>query len=276
MKTKLQEWMVASIGRSIHAVWMNLIILQPLEVDAEGRAVLKDARAHHIRTVLKAEVGKKLSIGLLNGPLGTGTVVLLDQQQVELCCAFEDASPPVPQIDVLLAMPRPKVLKRMWAQLAALGVGRIVLLRAEKVERYYFDSHVIEPDFYNKLLIEGLQQARCTHLPIVQIEPLFKPFVEDRLEIIFSNHWKLLADPSAEKRLTDVFQSLSFSAKATADLRETDRRILLAIGPEGGWTTYELEMLKEHEFELIGLGSRILRTDTACLGLLSILAELIA
>ncbi len=241
---------------------MNLIILQPLEVDAKLRAVVTGARAHHIRKVLKAEVGKILRIGLLDGPLGTGTVVALDQQQVELRCVFEEAPPP-PQIDVLLAMPRPKVLKRMWAQLAALGVGRIVLLRAEKVERYYFDSHVIDPDFYNKQLIEGLQQARCTQLPEVQIEPLFKPFVEDRLESEFSNHWKLLADPAGEKRLNDVFKSL-----------EAPRRILLAVGPEGGWTTYELEMLIERGFKLFGMGNRILRTDTATIGLLSVLNEI--
>ncbi|MDF7798245.1 RsmE family RNA methyltransferase [Pontiellaceae bacterium B1224] len=273
MKTKLQEWMIASIGRSIHAVRMNLIILQPLEVDAENCAVLSDERAQHIRKVLKAEVGKELKIGLLNGPLGIGTVQTLENQTVELSCIFKEEMPPKPRIDLLLAMPRPKVLKRMWAQLAALGVGRIVLLRAEKVERYYFDSHVVEPGFYNKLLIEGLQQACCTRLPDVQVEPLFKPFVEDRLECEFSNHWKLLADPSGEKRLRN-FQPLSSFAKAPADLREKSRRILLAIGPEGGWTSYEREMLKDRGFELIGMGDRILRTDTATMGLLSVLNEL--
>jgi 16S rRNA (uracil1498-N3)-methyltransferase len=253
--------MVASIGIDIHAVHMNLIILQPSEVDAQHRVVLTDDRARHICEVLKAEVGKELRVGMLNGPLGIGTVQSLEKDHVELQCEFESTAPSKPQIDLLLAMPRPKVLKRMWAQLAALGVGRIVLLRAEKVERYYFDSHVIEPDFYNKLLIEGLQQARCTHLPVVQVEPLFKPYIEDRLESEFSNHWKLLADPSGDQRMRD-FQSL-----------EKGSRILLAIGPEGGWSSYELDRLKAKGFEMIGMGDRILRTDTATIGLLSMLNE---
>ncbi|MDF7823936.1 RsmE family RNA methyltransferase [Pontiellaceae bacterium B12227] len=241
---------------------MNLIILQASEVDEHGRVMLTDERARHIRKVLKPEVGKQLRVGLLNGPLGTGTVQALENQRVELNCSFENTLPPKPKTDLLLAMPRPKVLKRMWAQLAALGVGRIVLLRAEKVERYYFDSHVIDPAFYTKHLIEGLQQARCTHLPKVQVEPLFKPYVEDRLAPEFSNHWKLLADPSGEKRIGDC------------PPLEQDRRILLAIGPEGGWTPYELDLLKERNFELIGMGDRILRTDTATMGLLSVLNEL--
>ncbi len=238
---------------------MNLIILQPADFRDDGMAELTDDRARHIQKVLKAEPGKKLRIGLLNGPLGKGTVLAVDQQRVCLQCTFDAEAPPKPRVDLLLAMPRPKVMKRLWAQLAAIGVGRIVLVNAEKVERYYFDSHVVEPDFYNKLLIEGLQQARCTHLPELIIRQRFKPFVEDELEEMFADHRKLLADPSGKKRI--------------ADFDFAEERILLAVGPEGGWTPYELDKLKEHGFELFGMGRRILRTDTACIGLLSMLAE---
>lgn len=238
---------------------MNLIILHEEEV-VGARVVLRDERAVHIRKVLGGREGKVLRVGLLNGALGTGTILSCSREETVLTCVFEDEPPLVPRIDLLLAMPRPKVLKRMWAQLAALGVGKIVLLRAEKVERYYFDSHVIQPDFYTKQLIEGLQQARCTHLPEVLVRPLFKPFVEDELDVHFGNHLKLLADPSGEKRLQDF--------------KMDQGRVVLAIGPEGGWTPYELDLLKGHGFELFGLGGRILRTDTATIGLLSMLAEL--
>jgi len=201
-------------------------------------------------------------IGLLDGPFGSGSVEQVDSTAVVLSCAFEDKNPPQPRIDLLLAMPRPKVMKRLWAQLAALGVGRIVLLRAEKVERYYFDSHVINPEFYRDLLFEGLQQARCTHCPEVMVRPLFKPFVEDELDQLFSRHLKLVADPSGTQSLGTRMRSSD-----QAD------RILLAIGPEGGWTPYELKMLTEHGFELVGMGRRILRSDTATIGLISMLAE---
>ena len=247
---------------SPHAMRMNLIILQPSEVDGQGRAVLADGRARHIRKVLGAEPGKQLRIGMLNGAFGTGTVVAIDKHAVELACEFGGDAPPKPQIDLILAIPRPKVLKRLWAQLAALGVGRIVLLRSEKVERYYFDSHVVEPDFFNPLLIEGLQQARCTHLPEVLVRPLFNPFLEDGLEGMFGNHIKLLADPSGDKKL----------AGCTAELGE-GQRVVLAVGAEGGWTPYELDMFTERGFELFSMGDRILRTDTALVGLLSALSQ---
>ena len=240
---------------------MNLILLHPDELDADGRCVLADGRAQHIRTVLKAEAGKTLRIGLLNGPLGTGLVKQVDRHAVVMECTFEADVPPKPRIDLLLAMPRPKVMKRLWPQLAALGVGRIVLLRADKVERCYFDSHVLNPEFYTKLLIEGLQQSRCTHLPEVMVRPRFKPFMEDEFDAFFSDHLKLLADPAGEKRLAHFFQT-----------GQGFGRIMLAIGPEGGWTPYELSHLEDHGFRLFGMGRRILRTDTATVAMLSVLS----
>jgi RsmE family RNA methyltransferase len=241
---------------------MNLIIIQKEELDADSRVVLTNGRARHIRKVLKAEPGKGLKIGLLNGALGNGTVEAVDKDSVVMKCAFEPEPPPTPAIDLLLAMPRPKVMKRLWAQLAALGVGHIVLVNADKLEKYYFDSHVLEPEFYNALLIEGLQQARCTHLPEVLVRQRFKPFVEDELDSLFPRNLRLLADPNGRKKPADFFQGL-----------EKPARVLLAVGPEGGWTPYELEKLQSHGFELVGMGARILRTDTACVGLLSVLAE---
>jgi RsmE family RNA methyltransferase len=240
---------------------MNLIIIHPDELDAQGRCVLADERALHIRTILKAEEGKTLRIGLLNWTLGTGLTMQVDRHEVVMDCTFESEIPPKPRIDLLLAMPRPKVMKRLWPQLAALGLGRIVLLRADKVERYYFDSHVLDPEFYTKRLVEGLQQAKCTQLPEVFIQPLFKPFVEDELDVCFPCHLKLLADPAGDRRMADFFKT---------DHRPV--RTVLAIGPEGGWTEYERTQLQEHGFRLFGMGGRILRTDTAAVAMLSMLA----
>jgi len=237
---------------------MNLILLQPGDFRDDGLAVLSDGRARHIRKVLKAEPGKVLRIGLVDGALGKGTVLAVDKCAVCLECVLEEEVPPMPRIDLLLAMPRPKVMKRLWAQLAALGLGRIVLVNADKVERFYFDTHVLDPGFYTERLIEGLQQARCTHLPEVLVRQRFKPFVEDELDGLFPESLRLLADPVGGKRLGDFCFS-----------RE---RVLLAVGPEGGWTPYETAMLGEHGFELFSMGARILRTDTACIGLLAMLS----
>src|SRR6187401_238715 len=152
----------ASNARHVRRAGVNLIIIEPAELSGD-RVHLSDGRARHLQQVLHVAAGSTVRIGLLDGALGVGTVEQLDGPAVELRCIF-DRPPEVPHIDLLLAVPRPKVLRRLWPQLAALGVRRILLTNAERVERHYFDTHVLSPESYRPLLIEGLQQARDTHL----------------------------------------------------------------------------------------------------------------
>ncbi len=236
---------------------MNLILIEPHEL-AGGGVTLRDDRAAHIREVLRAQPGESIRIGLLDGPRGTARITTLDRERVELQCVFDNEIPAAPRVDLLLALPRPKVLRRLWAQLAALGVGRIALTNAAKVERNYFDTHVVQPATYRPLLLEGLQQAQDTRLPLVGLHKQLKPLVEDRLDELFPGTFRLLADPLAKE---------SISEKIPADF---PGRVLLAVGPEGGWTEYERELFARQGFVGVGLGPRTLRTDTACVALLAL------
>jgi len=239
---------------------VNLILLKEDERDRldSRRVTLSDARAAHLLNVLKVAPGQVVRVGLLDGPFGLGTVESAGDGPVTMHCVFEAGTPPRPRVDLLLALPRPKVLRRLWAQLAALGVGQIILTNAERVERQYFDTHVVTEECYRPLLIEGLQQARDTRLPIVSIHRQFKILVEDQLDALFSDGLRLLADPSGTSSL------------GSAIAEHADQRVLLAIGPEGGWNAFELALLESHGFRLVGLGPRTLRVDTACTALLAI------
>jgi RsmE family RNA methyltransferase len=239
---------------------MNRILLEPQEIAPDGSASLRDARADHVRSVLRAEVGREIRIGQIDGPTGTARIVTMSADEIRLECHFA-AQPPVrPPIDLLLALPRPKVMKRLWAPLAALGVGRILLTRAAKVERTYFETHWIRPEHYRPLLIEGLQQAGDTLLPRVEIHTRFRPLVEDLIPREFAAEHKLVADPSGERRFRDI----TFMR---------GQRALLAIGPEGGWTPFELDLLARTGFTSVTVGARILRADTACIALLALLQD---
>ncbi len=236
---------------------MNRILFEPDELLADGTVLLTDARAEHLRRVLRVEPGQTVASGTVNGLAGVSRVLSTGEAGVRLCPAH-DAALPEPWLDLLLAVPRPKVLKRLWPQLAALGVGRMVLLNAAKVEKCYFSSQWLEPGFYRPLLIEGLMQAGLTRLPEVTVAPRFKPFVEDELDRLFPGTVRLLAHPGPP-----------------ADVPPGDSpcgaRPLLAVGPEGGWTGYETEHLCARGFRLFSLGERILRSDTACIALIAVL-----
>ena len=237
---------------------MNLILLQPGDVIG-NRAVVRGEAARHIHGVLCAQPGDTLRIGLLDGPRGTGTLLAGTAEAAELDCAFEAEPPPRPAIDLLLALPRPKVMKRLWAQLAALGVGRIMLTNAARVERNYFSTHVLDPAFYTTLLIEGLQQAQDTRLPLVSVHRQFKPLIEDELATLSDAPLRLMADPA--------------HGGAGPSSPSAPGRILLAVGPEGGWVPFERDLLARHGFTPFGLGARTLRSDTACIALMSVLAH---
>jgi RsmE family RNA methyltransferase len=243
------------------ARFLNLILIARDELDAAGAVTLTDARAVHLRRVLHVGVGQRVRVGIIDAEMGEATVAGVDDLAVQLRCRFDEGVPSRPPLDVLLALPRPKVMRRLWAQLAALGVGRIILTNAERVERNYFDTHVLTADCYRPLLIEGLQQARDTRVPLVSIHRQFRVLIEDELDQLSDASVRLVADPQS---VTTVAKTLS---------QRTSERVLLAIGPEGGWNAFELSLLEAHRFETVSMGPRTLRSDTACIALLSIVHD---
>jgi len=241
---------------------VNLILVDASELARDGTVTLRDGRARHIRQVLATPPGETVRVGVIDGAIGVGTVTLATDEAVALTCTWADA-PPRPAVDVLLAVPRPKVMRRLWAQLAALGVGRIVLTNAARVERNYFDTHVLSPDCYRPLLLEGLQQARDTRVPLVTVHRQFRKLVEDELDTLTDARLRLVADPAATATIGDAVSP------------QRDTRVVLAIGPEGGWNAFELELLDAHGFTRVGMGPRTLRSDTACVGMIAVCHEAI-
>ena len=145
-------------------------------------------------------------------------------------------------------------MKRLLPQLAALGVGRIFLVGAKKVEKDFWGATLLKGENYRPLLIDGLMQAGASILPTLETRRNFRKFVREELDTLFPSSTRIIAHPY------DGTQTLKHSNTQT---------LLLAIGPEGGWTDEEVALLEEHGFARYSLGSRILRTDTATIALLA-------
>lgn len=240
---------------------MNLLLLEADEVSATGEARLTGTRGRHVREVLRAVVGQQVRVGVIGGQVGTARVVAVDASSVALACSL-DTSLPQPLVDLLLALPRPKVLRRLWPQLSALGVGRIILTNAARVERNYFDTHLLETAEFRPLLLEGLQQAKDTHVPEVSIHRQFRVLVEDQLETLVGASVRLAAHPDTTVRVGDALST-----------RTADQRVVLAVGPEGGWNRFELDLLATRGFTNVDMGPRTLRSDTACVALLALVHD---
>lgn len=235
---------------------MNRILLEADEIAADRTVRLTGRRSRHIQEVLRADPGSTIKIGIVNGDLGNGRVVMIEDDATLLEIEVKGAPPP-PLFDLLLALPRPKVMKRLWAQLAALGARRIVLVNAYRVERAYFDTHWIREESYRPLLLEGLEQAGTTQLPEVILRKRFKPFAEDELDSLLPGRTRWVGHPGGA---------------ASSHAAPGSGPPVLAIGPEGGWTDYELRLLEDRAFQRVSLGPRTLRTDTAVVALAAICA----
>ena len=223
---------------------MNLLLLRDADFLADGTARLTGRRLLHAREVLRAAEGDLLRVGRLDGKVGSGFVLRLTESELVLRCDLTEPPPARPGVDLLLAIPRPKALRRILPAAASLGVDRIVLVNAARVEKSYFDSKVLAQ--VEDLLVLGLEQGRDTRLPQVFVRERFRPFVEDELDAVFPDGARLLAHPGAERAPP-----------------RAEGRAVLAIGPEGGWVQFELELLEARGFLPFSLGPRPLRVEVA-------------
>jgi len=226
---------------------MNLLILQPEDLVGPDRARLSGRRLRHVREVHGAGAGDRLRVGLLGGPMGSGCVIRLDSDCLELELTLGQEPPPKLPLTLVLALPRPKVLNRVLASATSLGVARIFLVNAWKVEKSYWKSPRMEAANLLEQRILGLEQARDTVLPELHLRRLFRPFVEEELPDLARNALALVGHPGAP----------------AACPRDIQGPAVLAVGPEGGWIDAEMDSLQAAGFAPVDLGPRILRTETA-------------
>ena len=226
---------------------MNLILLLPEDLTAPDRARLTGRRLAHVREVHRAVADDDLAVGLLGGHMGRGRVLRLDDEALELALTLDQEPPPKVPLTLVVALPRPKVLNRVVAASASLGVARLVLVNAWKVEKAYWASPRLAPESLRQQLILGLEQARDTVLPELRLARLFRPFVEDDLPALVGGGTGLVAHPGSGQPFPRVLAA----------------PLTLAIGPEGGWIDAEVASLLRAGLHPLDLGPRILRTETA-------------
>ncbi|MDO6822511.1 16S rRNA (uracil(1498)-N(3))-methyltransferase [Marinobacter sp. 1_MG-2023] len=226
---------------------MNLALLFDEDFVTRDRVILRGRRLEHIRAVIGVSTGDQLSVGRVNGQMGLGKVLRLTDSEAELIVTL-DQQPPAPlPLTLLLAMPRPKMFRRILQTSATLGIKDIWLINSYKVEKSFWQTPWLSDENLRENLTLGLEQSKDTAMPSVHIRKLFKPFVEDELPALLNGKQALVAHPGT----------------ATPCPTHLDRPAALCIGPEGGFTPYEVGKLEDAGCQSVHLGPRILRVETA-------------
>jgi RsmE family RNA methyltransferase len=234
---------------------MNLILLNPENNLSHDEYVLTARQQMHLSKVIKAKRGDVLRVGLLNGEIGEGVYESPTEEKPAYIHSLNlTLQPPKPlPIVLVMALPRPNMLKRTLQNIAAMGVKDLYLIHSAKVEKSYWQSPVLQTESIEQSLLEGLEQAKDTIMPKYSLIPRFRPFVEDQLPAILENKIGLLAHPYLAKPCPINIQ----------------QPCVLALGPEGGWNEFEVGKWLEAGMESVQLGERILKVETVVPVLLS-------
>ncbi len=237
---------------------MNCILLPAANFSNEFAHISAATQIEHVNQVLGAKVGDTLKIGQLEGNLGTAIIADITPERIDLCeISLVIAPPPKLDLTVVLALPRPKVLRRLIMDMTALGVRDIILINSYRTQKSYWQSPMLSR--LDEFVLEGLQQGIDTVAPRISLQKRFKPFVEDELANLITNR-AIVAHPYAE---------LSFAQYVQQQLESSElphRSVLpsmVFIGAEGGWIDYEVELLARQGCQTVHIGARILRTEAA-------------
>lgn len=226
---------------------MNLVLLFDDDFVDDGRVRLAGRRLEHIRNVHRAAAGDELVVGIAGGKIGSGRVLSSTKDGIEMEVRLDRDPPPPRHVTLVAALPRPKVLNRVIASVASMGIKQIFLINSWRVEKSYWSSPRLFDDNLRAQAILGLEQARDTILPRIETRRLFRPFVENELPSIIGASTPLVAHPYAADECP----------------RGVSSPVTLAIGPEGGFITREIESLVRIGFRPVTIGERILRVETA-------------
>ena len=226
---------------------MNLLLLAPADLSADGRACV-DPRRYPARAGLwPPAVGRELRVGLQDGAIGSARVLSVESNRIELACELLAPPPPALPLRLVLALPRPKMLRRVLRTAAELGIKELWLVNAARVEKSYWQSPLLAPETLHTYLVAGLEQAIDTVMPRVVLRPRLRPFAEDELPGIVADGEALVAHPAAGSALGPC----------------SGRPITLLVGPEGGFTDFEVSLFAGAGCRAASLGPRVLRVESA-------------
>lgn len=230
---------------------MNCILLPAKNFSSDTAKIDTLSQVSHVTKVLGANIGDTLKIGQISGNLGTAIIEGINSESIRLNNVQLNTAPPAKlDLTVILALPRPKVLRRLIMDMTALGVRDIILINSYRTQKSYWQSPMLER--IDEFVLEGLQQSIDTIVPSITLQKRFKPFVEDTFANLRSNR-AIIAHPYSQQSFSEFLQQQSSQKLPN----------IVCIGAEGGWIDYEVELLSAQGCTPVHIGSRILRTEAA-------------
>jgi RsmE family RNA methyltransferase len=225
---------------------MNIVLLDPRQTQSDIWKISYNRQLEHLHRHLAVKVGDTLKVGVRDGDRYLTEIIAVSEQEILIRPIKKEVIPAKLPMTLIVALPRPKVLRRLIMDAVTMGVQQMILIHSYRVDKSYWQTPFLQQlEHYITL---GLEQAGDTIAPKIELYKRFKPFVEDVLpQLIHAHSPAYVAHPYIE-------QQMPFAI---------DHACTVIIGPEGGFIPYEIDLLIKNGCQAVSLGNRILRTETA-------------
>ena len=227
------------------------------------RLVRDVAESLHAVDVLRMKAGDRATV--FNGEGGEAEVEILKAgtQGVELRRVSHQKTPPLPcRITLAQAVPKGKNMELIIEKATELGASGIAPLLSERtVVRGSEGDHMRKQQKWQRVAVEACKQCGQNYLPRVAQPCTPRALFErnERFDLMLIGSLQ-----SDARSMREVFAE--FGANRP-------RSVLILIGPEGDFTPAEVALAKSHGCRPITLGPIILRTETAAIYCVSVLAH---
>ncbi|MBN2694071.1 16S rRNA (uracil(1498)-N(3))-methyltransferase [bacterium] len=232
---------------------MNMVLFEKNDFISDSEIVISDRRVDYIKSVHKADINSILKIGILNGDIGVGKIVAIDDSSIKFSIEIQNRAPLKNNSILAVALPRPKIVKKILQLGVAGGFSKIIFFKSWSVDKSYWNSPVLEKNEIEKELKLALEQSVDTILPEVEIYKAFKPFAEDIVPNLLNDRDGYLFHPKKESGKIDKISDS-----------------ILFFGPERGFIQYEVDLLNSKGVKTLSMGDRILRVEQAVGALLGV------
>ena len=243
--------LLAKFAKIRYSYGMNIVLFTH---DDNNFFPQNDERTKHILKVLHKKMGETFEAGIENGLSGIATITKIDETGLYFDFTATGEGKPLHNVEMIIGFVRPIQLKRLFRDMASLGVRKIHLVATELGEKSYMDSKIVERGTAYNALREGTIQAKSTHVPELCIHTSVENCIKS---LNLENGIKVCLDNIEPK--TTLF---SFLGQKNAEFTQNST-IFAAIGSERGWSFKERMLFEENKFTLCSMGNRVLRTETA-------------
>lgn len=224
----------------------------------ENNIVLEDTDIHHIKTVMRMKEKDKIEV-IYDKKLYICSIEKLDDLKLKIESEIEEDNELDKEIIVALGLVKEQKMDLILQKLTELGVSKIIPVNMER-SIVKLDSKKEEKKLarWNMICKEASEQSKRNNIPtvteIVNLKELVN--IESDLKLVCSVSEK-------DNMIYNYIEDNKYNS------------VLLVIGPEGGISPKEEEYLKNNNFNLVSFGNLVLRVETACIYIVSVLNYII-